>query len=97
MRLRRAALGLALLAVLLLLSAGPGARLGLWPFTVGILALGVAGLIGLAAMVLAAVGLSRPSFRRAGRIGLVLALGLGALAAAVPIAGYVKGRSVPLI
>ena len=97
MRLRRVALGLALLAVLILLLSGPGVRLGLWPFIAGILALPVAGLIGLIAAGLAIVGLSRPRFRQAGVAGLTLALLMGAIAASVPIAGYVKARSVPPI
>ena len=95
MRLRRFALGLALLAVLILALSGPGVRLGLWPYTAGILALPAAGLVGLIAALLAVVGLSRPRFRQAGRAVLVVTLLLGALAAAVPIAGYVKARSAP--
>jgi uncharacterized protein (DUF1499 family) len=97
MRLRRIALGLAILAVLILLVSGPGVRLGLWPFIAGILALPVAGLIGLLAAVLAIVGLSRPRFRQAGTIGFGLALVLGVAAAAVPTAAYLKARSVPPI
>jgi uncharacterized protein (DUF1499 family) len=97
MRLRRVALGLALLALLILALSGPGVRLGLWPFIAGILALPVAGLIGLVAAVLAIVGLSRPRFRQAGAVVFVVTLLLGALAAAVPIAGYVKARSAPPI
>jgi uncharacterized protein (DUF1499 family) len=97
MRLRRVALWLAFLAVLILLLSGPGVRLGLWPFIAGILALPVAGLIGLVAAVLALVGLSRPRFRQAGVAGLVLALLMGAVAASVPIAAYLKAREVPPI
>jgi uncharacterized protein (DUF1499 family) len=97
MRLRRVALWLAFLAVLILLLSGPGVRLGLWPFIAGILALPVAGLIGLVAAVLALVGLSRPRFRQAGVAGLALALLMGAGAASVPIAAYLKARSLPPI
>jgi uncharacterized protein (DUF1499 family) len=97
MRLRRVALGLAILAVLMLLVSGPGVRIGLWPFIAGILALPVAGLIGLVAAVLALVGLSRPQFRQAGVAGLALALLMGAIAASVPTAAYLKARSVPPI
>jgi uncharacterized protein (DUF1499 family) len=93
MRLKRIALGLAFLAVLILLLSGPGVRLGLWPFTVGLLALGVAGLVGLAAMVLAIIGL----VRRDGVIDAVLALVIGAVVLSVPAVGYLRGRSVPLI
>jgi uncharacterized protein (DUF1499 family) len=97
MRLRRVTLGLAILAVLILLVSGPGVRIGLWPFIAGILALPVAGLIGLVAAVLALVGLSRPQFRQAGVAGLALALLMGAIAASVPTAAYLKASSVPPI
>jgi uncharacterized protein (DUF1499 family) len=93
MRLKRTALGLAFLALAILVLSGPGVRLGLWPFTVGILLLLAAGGVGVLAMVLAVVAL----FGRAGVIAPVLALVVGALAAAVPAAAYLKGRSVPPI
>jgi uncharacterized protein (DUF1499 family) len=95
--MRRFALALAILAVLLLLLSGPGVRLGLWPFTVGILALVAAGLIGALAALAAMIGLSRSRSRQAGVIGLVLALLMGMTAASVPAAAFLRARSVPPI
>jgi uncharacterized protein (DUF1499 family) len=93
MRLKRVALGVAFLSLVILAASGPGVRLGLWPYTVGILALLTAGGVGLVAVLLAIVAL----FGRAGLVVPVLALLLGGLAAAVPGAAYLKGRSVPPI
>ncbi|HKQ29378.1 MAG TPA: DUF1499 domain-containing protein [Burkholderiales bacterium] len=93
MRIKRVALGLAFLSVALLALSGPGVRFGLWPFTVGILMLLAAGGVGVLAMLLAVVAL----FGRSGWIVPVLAIVLGALAAAVPAAAYLKGRSLPPI
>lgn len=96
-RVRRLALSLSILAAALLVVAGPGARVGLWPFTAGIFLLAAAGLIGLVALVLAIVGLSRPRLRQAGLIGLVAAVLLGATAASVPGAALLRARTVPPI
>ena len=89
----RFASALAILAVVLLAASGPAVRLGLVPFTVGILMLPAAGILGLAAAVLAVVAL----FRGAGVLRPIIALVLGAGVAVVPAAGYVLARSVPPI
>jgi uncharacterized protein (DUF1499 family) len=89
----RFASGLAVLALLVLAASGPAVRLGLLPFTLGILMLPVAGVLGLAAAIVAVVAL----FRGAGVLKPVLALVAGMLVAFVPAAGYMLARSVPLI
>ncbi len=93
MQLKRIALGLAFLSLALLALSGPGVRINLWPFTVGILMLLAAGGVGVLAVLLAIVAL----FSGAGVIVPVLAIVLGAVVAAVPAAAYLKGRSVPPI
>jgi uncharacterized protein (DUF1499 family) len=93
MRIKRVALGLAFLSLAILALSGPGVRLGLWPFTVGIVMLLAAGGVGVLAILLAIVAL----FGRAGVIVPVLALLLGGLVVAVPAAAYLKARSVPPI
>ena len=92
MRLRRFALGLSLLAVLLLAASGPAVRLGA-PVTLGILLLPIAGLFGLIAVILVIVAIVRSGFA----LALAAALLIGVAVAAVPIAGYLKARSVPPI
>jgi uncharacterized protein (DUF1499 family) len=84
---------LAVLAVVLLAASGPAVRLGLVPFTVGILMLPAAGFLGLAAAILAVVAL----FRGAGVLRSIIALVFGVGVAVVPAAGYVLARSVPPI
>jgi uncharacterized protein (DUF1499 family) len=90
---RRLATGLCLLAVLLLAASGPAVRFGVLPFTVGILMLPVAGVLGLAAAFFAVVAL----FRGAGVLAPVLALVVGLTVALVPATAYVLARSVPPI
>ena len=92
MRLRRFALGLSLLALLLLAASGPAVRLGA-PVIVGILLLPIAGLFGVIAVILVIVAMVRRGFAPA----LAAAFLIGVAVAAVPIAGYVKARSVPPI
>jgi uncharacterized protein (DUF1499 family) len=89
----RFASALAVLAVVLLAASGPAVRLGLVPFTVGILMLPAAGALGVVAAVLALVAL----FRGAGVVKPVAVLIVGILVALVPAAGYVAARSVPPI
>jgi uncharacterized protein (DUF1499 family) len=94
MWLRSFALVLAILAAVLLALSGLGVRFGLWPFSIGLILLGVAGLLGLAAMIAAIVGLCIPRVRS---VGLVVALAIGAAAAVPPVSGLVRARSVPPI
>jgi uncharacterized protein (DUF1499 family) len=94
MWLRSAAFWISIIAVALLLASGPGVRFGLWPFNIGLILLGVAGLLGLAAVIAAIVGLCMPRVRS---IGLVVALAIGAAAAVPPVSGLVRARSVPPI
>jgi uncharacterized protein (DUF1499 family) len=94
MWLRSAAFWISIIAVALLLASGPGVRFGLWPLNVGLILLGVAGLLGLAAVIAAIVGLCMPRVRS---IGLVVALAIGAAAAVPPVSGLVRARSVPPI
>ena len=77
----------------LLAASGPGTRFGVWPFNVGIILLGVAGLCG-AIAVLGAVALL---FGKGPRARLITALVLGAIVAAVPVSSVIRARSVPLI
>ena len=92
MRLRRFALGLSVLALVLLAASGPAVRLGA-PITVGILLLPIAGLFGLIAVILVTVAMVRSGFAPA----LAAAFLIGVAVAAVPIAAYIKARSAPPI
>ena len=86
-----------LLAVALLLVAGPGTRLGLWEFRSGFAMMRWAAFAGLTAAALAALLLMLPRTRRAGAAPLTLALVLGLATAAVPWAGLRQARAVPPI
>ena len=92
MRLRRFALGFSVFALVLLAASGPAVRLGA-PVTLGILLLPIAGLFGLIAVILVIVAIVRSGFA----LALAAALLIGVAVAAVPIAGYLKARSVPPI
>ena len=95
--LRRIAIALAALAAAALLLSGPGMRLGLWPYQVGLLLLLAAGVAGLAAAVLAIVGLCIPGIRKASFPWLLAALLLGAGSASAPFEFLRQARSVPPI
>ena len=97
LRLPSLAVGIAVLALGVLLASGPGVRLGLWPFNVGLVLLGVAGLLGLVAVILAIAGWTIPRLRRAGRFKLLLPLVIGLAVLSVPLSGLVRARSVPPI
>ena len=91
--MRHAAILTALVALIVLAASGPGVRLGLWPYGLGILMLLAAGGLGLIAAIVALAAL----VRRKGAVVPLIALLLGLLVAAVPAAAYVKARSVPSI
>jgi uncharacterized protein (DUF1499 family) len=79
--------------LVVLAAAGPSVRIGLLPYSAGILLLPIAGAIGLLAAMLGVVSL----IRRRGVARPVVAVLLGLLAAAVPIGAYITARSVPPI
>ena len=88
---------LGLIASVLLLLAGPGARFDLWEFRTGFQLLRWAAYTGLAASALALVMLLLPRIRRRGLGSLVVALVLGLGVAFVPWSGVRQARSVPPI
>jgi uncharacterized protein (DUF1499 family) len=89
----RGALALAFAGALVLAASGPAVRLGVVPFTIGILMLPAAGVLGLAAAIVALVALARGTGVARALIALVLGLAL----VAVPAGGYVMARSAPPI
>ena len=84
---------LAVVAVVLLALSGPAVRLGVVPYTAGILMLPAAGILGLAAAIVALVAM----FRGGGVFKPAMALIVGVAAALVPASAYVLARSVPPI
>ena len=94
---RRITLALAALAVILLATAGPGTRFGLWPLRVGVGIFAGAMLVGLAAAGAAIVALSLPQLRTRSVPVLVTALVLGAASAAVPLDYVRRVKTLPYI
>jgi len=97
MKIARIVLLLAVVAALLLLSAGPGTRFGLWEFGTGFLLMRWAFFGGVAAVLLAIVLLVVPTTRRAAAPMLAAAVLIGALTAWVPWNGLQTVRSLPFI
>ena len=97
MKFARIVLLLAVVAALLLLSAGPGTRFGLWEFGTGFLLMRWAFFGGVAAVLLAIVLLVVPTTRRAAAPMLAAAVLVGALTAWVPWNGLQTVRSLPFI
>jgi uncharacterized protein (DUF1499 family) len=95
--LARIAIALAIIAVAALPLSGPGVRLGLWPYQVGLVFLLAAAVAGLAAAVLAIVALCIPAVRKANFPWLLAALVLGAGSASAPLEFLRQARSVPAI
>ena len=94
---KRLTLALAVLAILLLATSGPGTRFGIWSLRVGVGLFGGALLLGLAAAGAAVVGLAMPALR-AGSIGVLVAgLLMGAASAAVPLDYIHRIMTVPYI
>jgi uncharacterized protein (DUF1499 family) len=93
--IRNIVLVLAVVALALLVLAGPGTRLGWWDFGTGFVMLRWAAYLGIAAAVVGlAMLLRRPS---TGRVGLVLALLAGLAAALVPWGWLRTAKRVPPI
>ena len=89
----RIALAAALLGALVAAASGPAVRMGLAPFTVGILMLPAAGVLELAAALLALLAL----WRGGAVVRSLTALVVGLAIAAIPAAAYVQARSAPRI
>lgn len=94
MWLRAIALLLSIAALLVLLASGPGARLGLWDWRLGLGLLRYAAYLGIAAAAVSLAGLLIPRTR--GRT-LVLALVLGLASLAPPLMFQSQARRVPPI
>lgn len=97
MKISRLPLLVALIALLLLLFAGPGTRAGLWEYGTGFLLMRWAFFAGAGAAVLALVFLVIPRTRRNAASTLVLALVVGSVAAWIPWNGLQTVRSLPFI
>jgi uncharacterized protein (DUF1499 family) len=97
MKISRLPLLVALIALLMLLFAGPGTRFGLWEYGTGFLLMRGAFFAGVGAAVLALVFLVIPRTRRNAASTLVLALVVGSVAAWVPWNGLQTVRSLPFI
>lgn len=95
--LRRLAIGLALIALLLLLISGPGTRLGVWAYGMGFLLMRIAFFSGLSAAALALLLLLVPKGRAAGAAMLAGSLILGLGIAYIPWSGLQTVRSLPFI
>jgi hypothetical protein len=97
MNATRLVLSVAVIGALLLLVAGPGARLELWDFRTGFTLMRWAVYIGLASAALALGLLLVPRTRRLGAGSLLLALLLALVTAAIPLYARSVARSVPPI
>jgi hypothetical protein len=87
----------AVIGALLLLVAGPGARLELWDFRTGFMLMRWAVHVGIGAAVLALLMLLVPRTRRQGAGTLVLAVVIAVTTAAIPLYARSVARSVPPI
>lgn len=97
MRLRTLALLVSILAIALLVLAGPGTRAGLWTFRSGFQMLRWAAYAGMAGAVLSIAALALPASRRAGVVLPVIALALAAIAVLLPWSFAQRARHVPPI
>jgi hypothetical protein len=97
MTFARFVLALAVLAVVLLLLAGPGTRLDWWSFRTGFTLMRWAAYLGLGVAGLAVLGLLVPRTRRMQGGLLVAALLIGVAVAWVPWNGLRQARSLPPI
>lgn len=97
MKLSRFALGLAILAGMLLFVSGSGTRFGLWSFPAGFQLLKWAAYLALGAAAVALAGLLVPKLRTGDAKAFVVALALGFAVAAVPAYWMQAAREVPPI
>jgi uncharacterized protein (DUF1499 family) len=97
MKLAHIVMGLAVLAGLLLLAAGPGARLGLWHFSVGFQLLEWAAWLGFATAAAAALALVSARVRRGNAGKLAAAFLLGLMVGATPLYWQRVARAAPPI
>ena len=95
--IRRLTLPLAIVAVLLLLVAGPGTRLGLWDFRFGFTLLRYGAILGAVAAVVALVQFLMPTRRAAHWRSLVAAMALGGVTFLVPYRWLERARELPPI
>lgn len=97
MKLTRFALPLSVIAAMILLAAGPGARFGAWEFGTGFLFMRIAFYAGLAAAAFGFLLLVVPKTRRGNLASLTAAVLIGLGTAWVPWNGLQTARSVPPI
>lgn len=97
MKFVRLPLILAVLAVFALLLAGPGVRLGWWPFPFAFSIMRYATLVAIGTAVLALLLLIIPRTRAAAARNLLVALVIAAVAVAVPLSLLSQARSLPPI
>lgn len=97
MKFARLPLILAALAALALLLAGPGVRLGLWPFPLAFLIIRYATFTGIAALLFAVLLLIVPRTRVSAPRALLLALALAVPSVAMPLWLRSQARSLPPI
>jgi uncharacterized protein (DUF1499 family) len=94
---KRIPLVLSILAAVLLLAAGLGARADIWTFRTGFTMLRWAARIGLVAALAAVVAFLVPRLRHRNLVQLILALCIGLASAYVPWSWQRRARSVPPI
>lgn len=95
--LRALALAIAVAALVMLATAGPGARFGIWPWGAGLALLKWATWTGIAAIVAALLLLVIPATRRGGAAQLVVALVFAGVAVTPPLLFMARAKSVPPI
>jgi hypothetical protein len=88
---------LAVVAALLLLVAGPGVRMDWWAYGTGFQLMRWAAYLGMGTIGLSILLLLLPHTRRVRTGGLVLAMVIGIVVAAIPLRGLQQARSVPPI
>ncbi len=94
---RALVLAIAVAALVMLASAGPGARFGIWPWGAGLSLLKWATWTGIAAVVASLLLLVVPVTRRGGAAQLVAALAIAIVAVTPPLLFMARGKSVPPI